>query len=532
MMCWWCSVLLVGGTSATAADDAVVRARAEAIRSTLHAIQTQVRQHGGTWESWIAGLEPYRSDLRVYQRGQRRQARHGFVFLNASIDLHLADDVFGKQVAVTREEDHNARVPDELARVLKLKKPAAGETGADAPAVEYQREKGRPFEAILQFDRDLKQLGIDLIVAFIPSKLSVYPDYPLRDPRDGETGPQPLRAPADRLVSVAVMRLMQQLLEHDVEVIDLHTAFRDYRRTRGDEPSLYYADDSHWLNLGARVAAAKIAERLARYPVVRDAMAKENPFVSENGARDDKFDPDVRFIRDRSGGMYRDAGDSPIVMAGCSFQAYNHHLGAHCAAQVAHEIHLPVTLFTSAGLSSAIPLHLARDRHRPARQVVVVCFTERMLHPSCHWPRFELLKMSKTKQAVIPRTIEGVMATGQIARMSPGPDPGSVYAHYLMKFYLTDLKDAQARPLGAGDGVVVVVAMHNRRVLPVANRRVGDRLTMRLTSWDAVSASLGRLETGILDDVELEMTKPMYWGELPDQPPWNQEQWERAAEEP
>ena len=42
-----------------------------------------------------------------------------------------------------------------------------------------------------------------------------------------------------------------------------------------------------------------------------------------------------------------------------------------------------------------------------------------------------------------------------------------------MKFYMTKLADKDGKQIGSGDGVVQVLAMHNRKILPVATTGKG-----------------------------------------------------------
>ncbi len=109
-------------------------------------------------------------------------------------------------------------------------------------------------------------------------------------------------------------------------------------------------------------------------------------------------------------------------------------------------------------------------------------------------------------------------ATGTIAEMSSGPDLKASYPHYIMKFYLKDLVDDAGRPSGSGDGVVCVLAMHHRKVLPPAGLKKGDRLAVRLTPWEVAETRYGKIQSGSLPTVQLEIEKPMFWGEAAGQP--------------
>lgn len=474
--------------------------RQQSIRQALAVIDAQLEAHGGSWESWAEDVRPYRDDIDGFLTDWKRfkwpwPAKRGFVFQGAAIKVHLADSL------------------------------------VDLPKGE------RPFDAIVHFDRQLKALGIDLIVAIIPSKLSVYPDY-IHAAVEGES--RPARAPEDRIVALPTIQFMHALLKNDVEVVNLHEAFRQFRRDNADEAALFYTRDSHYLNQGARLSAQLIAERLGRYDFVQQAQSKENPYVAEKGARNDgaKADGDLLVIKDRHGRLYRDRADSPVFVLGDSHHGYNDSRGANFSAQLARIIATPVALKWKEGLSSAIPLELARDRHLDKRRVVIIHYTERALAPSpgrSKWPVVDL-PGANARNTPPARTgadgeVRSVRATGVITEVSSPPDRKAAYTHYLMKFHLARLRDGDGNPIGKGEGVVHVLAMHNRKTLPVSLAKKGQSLTLSLTSWDLVSKQYGSLNTGTLPTLELETETDWYWGEVQGQPSLTPEELEQTGEE-
>lgn len=457
-------------------------ARAEAIHTTLSNIQEELKTHGGTWERWAESLKPYREDIRDFDVRPDVYpwpwpARKGYIFQGAAIRLHLTNGFDGLP-------------PD-----------------------------GRPLDSIVHFDRQLKTLGIDLIVAIIPAKLTVYPDY-IRAAVEGEAT-RPARAPADRNVCLATKRLMMELLEKDVEVVDLHRTFADYRRQNGDEAPLFYVQDSHYRNLGARVAASNIAERLKRHDFVQKALAAGSAYVGEKGARHDgtKADNDLLFVKNAANGArYSDAPDSPVVVCGDSHLAYNEQFGAHVTAQIALLIGMPVSRITHEGLSGTIPISMASDRNLRNRRVVVMHFTERMLPtaPGSRWPIVSLPGAAIPPQET--DTNVTVSVKGVVREISDLPDPKAPYRHFLMKLYVAELKSEKNEPMTPPDGVVVILAMHDRKVLPIAGTKKGQSIALRLTPWTSVEKTYGRIQAGTLPSIALELDKRLYWGEVEGQP--------------
>ena len=493
-----CALALLAGSPALADADARRQEKADraaAIRRTLKAIEQEVANHGGSWEAWATRLKDYRDDIRSYVTDWKTYkwpwpAEKGYVFQGAAVQMQLLDSLEG--------------LPE----------------GED------------PFASIVHFDRQLKSLGIDLIIAFIPSKLSVYPDY-LQAAIQGET--RPARAPADRNVSLATKRLMKRLLEADVEVVDLHAAFSAYRKAHGEDKPTWYQRDSHYLNRGARLEAEVLAERLQRYGFVREALKDGSRYEGKPTSRSDgvKADADVlTIVEKRTGTPYRDVGDSPVVIAGDSYPLYNQPSG-HLPAQVAHLIGLPVTMKAQVGLSSNIPVEIARDRALGQRRVIIATYTERALAPrtgKSKWPIVDLPGAKATPEA--PGQIAaGTEATGTVASLSEPPDAKANYPFYGMTVHLTGLTDAAGKPIGDGDAMVVVLAMRDRKILPVASTKKGDKLKVRLTPWQQAKETVGRLQRGQLPDLQLELHETLYWGELPGQDALTQQEIQRLGEE-
>jgi hypothetical protein len=463
---------LAAASPVEATRDAEAKARADAIRQTLVMLEQELQECGGSWEAWAKSLEPYREELRaILPTPWPWPAKHGYVFQGRAIELILTDDLDQK--------------PD-------------GE---------------RPFDAIVHLDRQLKERGIDLILMLVPSKLGIYPDY-LSD-----------KAPAHRNVSLAVKRLEKKLLEHDVEVIDLFTPFREFRREKGDEVPLYYVKDSHWLNRGARLAADQIAERLKRYECVRRALAAGNPYVGKPTSRSDgtKADHDIiTVVHQATQRNYNDVPNSPIVLTGDSYSMYNMTHG-HLSAQVALRIGMPLTLMCSQGLSSGMPAELAaaekRNGYLRGRRVIVWTFTERsLLTRGKEWQLVNLPPPSTTspKPEKPEAVVKDLLASGVVVESSLPPEKNANYAHYIMRFYVKDLVDANGQKVGPGDGIVRILAMRDREHLPVVNTKPGDRLKLRLTAWSQVRAQYGRIESRPIETAQLEAEKPHYWGVVVD----------------
>jgi hypothetical protein len=306
--------------------DQVRQARQQAIQAELARIEAEIKAHGGSIARWGESLKEFREDVQRIISTEKWPwpAKEKFVFQGKEAQLVLCD------------------------------------TLDDLP------EGKRPLESIVAFDRALRAKGIDLIFVPLPDKLAVYPDY-LSD-----------KAPADRMVSVAIKDLLKKLLEQDVEVVDLYTVFRDYRLQHPDRP-LHYDTDSHWRNRGAQLAGEKIAERLKRYDFVQKALAEEPRYKTREEFRPDKPDQLLCVLEAKSGAYYRDVSSSPIVLHGDSNAMYNMSKQiAHLPAQVARHINMPLA-FVPASLGETPVKHRNQP---PGRKVVIWAPIARFLHGS------------------------------------------------------------------------------------------------------------------------------------------------------
>jgi alginate O-acetyltransferase complex protein AlgJ len=299
------TVVSVACAAAEPAAQPAPGSRQEAIQKTLANINAELQKYGGgSWEEWGNKLAPFREAAR-----KRTPPKNG---------LRIRGDEW-QFIVLDRMDNDAAR------------------------------------KAIVHFDRQLKARGIDLIVVPLPGKLSIYPDFVFSD------------VACDRLAAVAAKRMMKELLENDVEVVDLFTIYRDKRlETQDKTPLYYYSEDTHWRNLAAQMAGAQIAERLKRYDFVQKALAAGNRYSSKVEKRQTtKNNPDtVLAVYDSRTNAYHpdEPGDaaSPVVITGDSYSKYNCQQGAHLAAQAALHIGLPLTYESTEGLSSDVPVLMAR----------------------------------------------------------------------------------------------------------------------------------------------------------------------------
>jgi hypothetical protein len=165
--------------------------------------------------------------------------------------------------------------------------------------------------------------------------------------------------PPDRIVAPHMRRLLLDLLEADVEVVDLLPSFLEERDK--DPAPLYQSADPHWAPRAQAIAARAIAARLKRYDFVARALAGpavskavEAPYApASRGSAFPALTPAQRrraeqaqprtclVVTDLAGGQLM-SPQSPVVLIGDSYNAGLIEL-------LGREINLPVCHLTGGG---------------------------------------------------------------------------------------------------------------------------------------------------------------------------------------
>ena len=257
---------------------------------------------------------------------------------------------------------------------------AAGVSKASSP------EKADPLPAIIDFNEQLKALGIELILAPVPCKALVYPEK-----LDGKT--------AERVDAVH-QQFFKLLRAEGVKVLDLAETFLKAKAAAGS-PALYCKTDTHWSPYGCEVAAGSLKEMLGAPAWLH---AEPSGFATAAGARtitgdltDGKGSEDLPVRVVRGPGAVIEDRASPIVVLGDSHTlvfhagADLHGTGAGLADQLAVALGIPADVIGVRG-SGATPARvnlMRRARADPAylagKKVLIWCFAAREFTESAGW---------------------------------------------------------------------------------------------------------------------------------------------------
>jgi hypothetical protein len=353
----------------TPAEDA---ARAAAIKQAIAALSQEVqREAGGDWPRWYEQLRPFRADLLARIEAARgRQA------------AFKADPTHAPS-AVIRADDTPPMYewPDNAAYLVP----------ADAASFASTRPSVATFTAVSKW---LHGRGIDLVVVPVPRLAEVYADKVAAG------------VPPSRIAAPHMRRVLLDLLQGGVEVVDLLPAFLRERDT--DPEPLYLLADGHWSDRGQRIAAREIGARLKRYVVVKAAIAKPPLFeVSPDRARlpgatfslltpAEQAEIDARIsampltmVKTRAGEPFQEPDTSPVLVIGDSFTHYFQlavKAGTGIDALLSREINIPVSNVSSAGATTGpVKEFLRRPELLQERRVVVWIVTSAIVAYDTLW---------------------------------------------------------------------------------------------------------------------------------------------------
>ena len=266
---------------------------------------------------------------------------------------------------------------------------------ADRPPAE-----GGAVSAILNLQRQLETLGVDLLVVPVPPKAIVFPE----------------KVAADIAIPIPVPRLdpehealYERLRAQCVDVLDLTRLF--IRERFHPEGPLYCRTDSHWSGTGCIVAASAIAEEVLGRSWFDDLDTERFGFVwysttvTGNLLEHDGTEPTAReelrlraIVRNTADGPKPPPPDptSPIVLLGDSHTlvfhagADLHATGAGLPEQLAFAIGVPVDLVAARSSAAALTALAARvkadDDYWSHKRLVIWCFSAGEFSTSDDYP--------------------------------------------------------------------------------------------------------------------------------------------------
>lgn len=366
-----------------------------------------------------------------------------------------------------------------------------------------------PVHAILDFQRQLKARGIQLILLPIPVKPMLYGDKLGGNAAVGAV-----------LQNPSFSEFRQIMETNGIKVLDLAPEFA-LLRTAGTEP--YLKTDTHWTPEGMEIAAAELAELVSERKTQDHSTLQQITHLGDIAAMLKLPMPEKFFTAEtvsvRPHEDFCIAPDAPVLLLGDSFTniysvpAMNwgkksglaERLSAHLGYDIDVIARNDAGAFATRELLSN-ELRRGRDRLK-GKKVVIYEFAVRELADG-DWKMLDLSLGEAPDVRFLaldaPRNV-----TAMVREVSLVPRPNSApYKDHVMSAHLIDIDGGNEQAL------VYIKSMIDNVWTPAAQWRPGDRVTVTLMPWSGeAEAKFGGWNRSDLDDEELLLQEPL-WGEL------------------
>lgn len=384
-----------------------------------------------------------------------------------------------------------------------------------------------PVRAIQGFAAQLGSQNIGLVVLPVPVKAAIRP------------APLLLKKVNTPLANRSWDDFVKQLQEAGVEVFDIRRQLYDYEISAGDA---YLATDTHW----SPAAMEMVAERLGyflleRYEGLSGSVAYRFHQLEESGIGDlhrmlrlaegsSLFSAEtvtMRQVLTPAGTFWQPDRKSPVLLLGDSFtNIYSSPglglgSGGGFAEHLSSRLQRPVDLLArndDGAFSSremlASELRHGRDRLAEKR-VVVWEFNERELSLG-DWKEIDMTP-GELQPSEFFSLAPGERAEVQavIAEISRSPRPGTIpYRDNIVTMHIVDLQGDKVTE-NKNQALVYGFGMRDNMMTPLASLRPGDRVSLRLSSWEEKETEYGSYRRTSLDDEMTELELPN-WGVLND----------------
>ena len=384
-----------------------------------------------------------------------------------------------------------------------------------------------PLPAILDFQRQLAERGIRLVLMPVPVKPCI-------------EGARLTRSPAQetRLRQNASFGPFLEILRaRGVEVFDPAPLL--FARSEQSGVPQYLARDTHWTPEAMEAVAHALAHVVEGAP---NPIPQASPFASEPRAvtafgdtvallglppKQTLFPPETVTTHrvSSAGSVWKPNPEAGVLLLGDSFSnifslremgwGEQAGLAEHLSAFLEKPVDVLLRNSDGAFATRQMLQHeLAKGRDRLAgKKVVVWQFAVRELAAG-EWKILPLqLGAGVRPTFYCPSTGAPVRVEGTVARLSAVPRPGSVpYKEHIMSVLLVDLA-VDGGPVEAGRQCLVYTwSMQDQRPARGASLRPGDRVQWQLAAWEDVQAEREKFQRSEFED-PLFLAEPFAWSE-------------------
>jgi hypothetical protein len=392
-----------------------------------------------------------------------------------------------------------------------------------------------PFSAIVDFRNQLRARGIDLMIMPVPVKPGIDAEMLAGKATSGGA-----------LQNASFASFIERLGIEGVPVFDPTPLLMERKRARGGQP-LYLQTDTHWRPETMESVAQALAKSLnARGPLAGlsgtglpagtlQVLDKEVSGLGDIAimlrlSKTQRIFPLQTVTIHQVAldtGLWHAEKDADVLLLGDSFSnifsleamgwgdsaGFAEHLSRALGRRT-----IDCIVRNSNGAFATreiLSQELARGRDRLAgKKLVVWEFAARELA----FGDWKLLPMKIDRptptESFSLKPGEQATVTATVEASSPIPRPGAVpYKDHIFSLDLVDIVDPRHPETSGAHALVYLWSMRDNVWTPAARLRPGDKVAVRLRSWDDVSAEYEKFNRSEIDDAELQKEEPL-WGEL------------------
>ena len=380
-----------------------------------------------------------------------------------------------------------------------------------------------PLRAILDFNRQLREREISLIVMPTPVKATIHPEmFSSRHP-----------SPAHPLQNPSYHTFVEQLEKAEIPVFDVSQILLDESNVQ------YLKTDTHWTPEAVELAAEHLAELIRASVGLSESDAafyQRNPVEMTNlgdiagmlklPSDQSIFSQEqvtIHAIKTSTGDYWTPERDAEILVLGDSFsniyslEGMGWGASAGLVEQLSAEMARPVDrLIINAGgahtTRQALFQELKRGDDRLAgKRVVIYQFAARELF-SGDWRLYEL-PAPETEPSPVAERKDSAVIRATIKDKTEPPRPGTVpYKDCVIALHLTDIQTENVS-FPIEEVVVFLWGMRDDQWTEAASLKIGREVGLRVQPWENVENRYGSYNRMELDSEESWFLN-VYWGEI------------------